>query len=115
MRFRTSFCVRVAIEPILPRTYHPPVRVALATALLLFLSGTATATGAFVQFRTPSANIGCAYSSGSGTPSLRCDILSGLKPHPAEPSDCNLDWGFGFSMGPTGRPRNVCASDTAVD
>jgi hypothetical protein len=91
------------------------VRVALATALLLFLSGTATATGAFVQFRTPSANIGCAYSSGSGKQSLRCDILSGLKPHPAEPSDCNVDWGFGFAMGPTGRARNVCAGDTAVD
>ncbi len=91
------------------------MRVVLATVLLLLLSGTATATGAFVQFRTPSANIGCAYSSGSGKPSLRCDILSGLKPHPAEPSDCNLDWGFGFALAPTGRARPVCAGDTAVD
>ena len=77
----------------------------------------ATAHAAFFQFRTPSGNIGCAYSSepGQGGPYLRCDTLSGLKPKPPRPKGCDLDWGFGFQMNATGRARTVCAGDTAVD
>jgi len=105
--------VRVAIEPILPRAYDPPVRLALVAALLFALPGSAIAAAAFVQFRTPSGNIGCAYSSPPA--SLRCDILSGLKPRPPKPRGCDLDWGFGYTLAPTGRARVVCAGDTAVD
>ena len=47
--------------------------------------------------------------------SLRCDILSGLKPKPARPKGCTLDWTFGFQMRSTGRATTVCAGDTAVD
>ena len=70
---------------------------------------------AFVmQFHTPTGNIGCAYVSdpGFGGPSLRCDILSGLKPKPQR--RCALDL-TGFSLRPTGRASVVCAGDTAVD
>ena len=70
---------------------------------------------AFVmQFHTPSGNIGCAYSADPsfGGPSLRCDILSGLKPKPKRA--CSLDL-TGFSLRPTGRAGVVCAGDTAVD
>lgn len=68
-------------------------------------------------FRTPSANIGCVYSSEPGTPGpyLRCDILSGLKPAPKRPPGCTLDWRYGLELSPTGRARTVCAGDTAVD
>jgi hypothetical protein len=91
------------------------VRLALAAALLLALSASGIAAAAFVQFRTPSGNIGCAFSSIPARGSLRCDILSGLKPRPPKPRGCRLDWGFGYSLGPTGRARLVCAGDTAVD
>ena len=80
---------------------------------VLALAFAATAQAFFVQFRTPSGNIGCAFSSPPG--SLRCDILTGLKPRPPKPQSCDLDWGFGYSLGPTGRARVVCAGDTAVD
>jgi hypothetical protein len=106
--------VRVAIEVIVPRPYDPPVRLAL---VVLALALPSTAQAVLVQFRTPSANIGCVYSSepGRGGPYLRCDILSGLKPKPARPRGCNLDWTFGFQMNATGRARTVCAGDTTVD
>jgi hypothetical protein len=70
-----------------------------------------------LQFHTPSGNIGCAYVSepSFGGPSLRCDILSGLKPRPRRPKGCTLDWGFGYQMRLTGPSSTVCAGDTTVD
>jgi hypothetical protein len=108
--------VRVAIESILPRLeYHSGVRYALVASLFLALAG--SASGAVYVFRMPSSNIGCVFSSdpGFGGPYLRCDILSGLKPAPARPKGCTLDWKYGYRMRPTGRARTVCAGDTAVD
>jgi hypothetical protein len=77
----------------------------------------APAQAILVQFRTPTSNIGCDYSSEPGRtgPYLRCDILSGLKPKPRRPKGCTLDWTFGFQMNGTGRARTVCAGDTAVN
>jgi hypothetical protein len=64
-----------------------------------------------VKFRTPSGNIGCA---GSVAPkvtrlpsSLRCDILSGLRPRPNR--SCELDW-TGYSFQGRGPARPTCAS-----
>lgn len=91
------------------------MRLAVAATLLLALAAPASAAAVLIQFRTPSANIGCGYSSGPGRASLRCDILSGLKPLPAKPRGCELDWGFGYALSPTGRAQTVCAGDTAVD
>jgi uncharacterized protein DUF6636 len=91
------------------------VRLVVVVAFLLALAAPASAAAVLIQFRTPSANIGCGYSSGPGRASLRCDILSGLKPRPAKPHGCELDWGFGYALSPTGRAQTVCAGDTAVD
>jgi len=91
------------------------VRSAVVAVLALALATPAQAI--LVQFRTPTSNIGCVYSSEPGRtgPYLRCDILSGLKPKPARPRGCTLDWTFGFQMNRTGRARTVCAGDSAVD
>jgi hypothetical protein len=91
------------------------VRSAVVAVLALALATPAQAI--LLQFRTPTSNIGCVYSSEPGRtgPYLRCDILSGLKPKPARPRGCTLDWTFGFQMNRTGRARTVCAGDTAVD
>jgi hypothetical protein len=59
-------------------------------------------------FKMPSGNIGCELSG----PTLRCDIRSGLKPPPAK--SCAGDWG-GVTLGPNGRARPLCASDTIYD
>jgi len=81
------------------------------------LASVGSASAALDSFRTPSGNIGCMYAKFSGEPAyLRCDILSGLKPKPPRPSSCPdyVEWGYGYSMGKTGKASAVCAGDTAV-
>jgi uncharacterized protein DUF6636 len=92
------------------------VRIAVVSAVLL-LALTGTSGAAVYAFRMPSSNIGCIYDSGPkvGGPDLRCDILSGLKPAPAKPRGCTLDWKYGYRIFATGKARTVCAGDTAVD
>jgi len=65
----------------------------------------------YVPFRMPSGNIACAYFTGFGPVTLRCDILSGLKPRPSR--RCDLDW-TGLSMG-RGSATPTCAGDTVYD
>lgn len=60
-------------------------------------------------FRTPSGNIGCAYAARAAT--LRCDILSGLRPQPR--GRCALDW-TGLTLTVTGRAKPQCAGDTVA-
>jgi hypothetical protein len=60
------------------------------------------------SFQTPSRNIGCLFARRQ----LRCDILSGLAPEPAE--DCEFDW-VGVEMGVTGEAGPNCGSDTVFD
>jgi hypothetical protein len=60
------------------------------------------------SFQMPSKNIGCTLSAGS----LRCDILSGLKPTPGEP--CEFDW-VGIVLARDGRAEPNCGSDTVYD
>jgi hypothetical protein len=110
--------VRVAIGPILSSVYYDPAVRMFAVASVLFLALAGSGSAAVFLFRMPSSNIGCAYSSEPGTsggPTLRCDILSGLKPKPKRPPGCNLDWTFGYQMHATGKSLRVCAGDTTVD
>jgi uncharacterized protein DUF6636 len=92
------------------------VRLALISSVLLLALAGAGNAAVFI-FRTPSSNIGCAYDSGPefAGPSLRCDILSGLKPAPVRPRGCTLDWKYGYRIFPTGKARTVCAGDTTVN
>jgi hypothetical protein len=93
-----------------------------ASALAAFLLATVitTAGGAatrdqVIEFATPSGNIGCVYARMSGSPTeLRCDINSGLRPKPARPKGCNLDWGDSLAMEKHGRVHTVCHGDTAL-
>lgn len=85
-------------------------------AVALLAAGLVAAGGAdarLASFKTPSGNIGCVYDSASGG-SLRCDILSGLKPKPSRPRGCDLDWGDSLTLARTGRARVLCHGDTAV-
>ena len=50
--------------------------VSLVAAALALLVVPGVAAAAFVQFRSPSGRIGCAYFSGDGaTPTVPCDVL----------------------------------------
>lgn len=76
-----------------------------------------TATDVYVNFKTPSGNIGCGYSKFSGeTASIRCEIVSGIRPLPPRPARCGEgDWGRAIGMEPRGRPHRYCITDTVMD
>ena len=89
-------------------------RAAAVGVLTILVAGAlaTTASGADSRFfRTPSGNIGCAIFAGV----LRCDIGTGLKPRPPRPANCELDWGFGLTLGRSGRAGIVCAGDTVMN
>ena len=81
-----------------------------ASLLALVAAAAFGAAPPFESFRMPSGNIGCTYGRASQT--LRCDILSGLRPEPRR--RCELDW-TGITLVATGRARAQCAGDTAYD
>lgn len=86
-------------------------RGVLLIALLLAVAVPGRAGAASAYFETPSRNIACGWFSQFGG-SLRCEIASLLRPMPRRPSSCDVDWGYGISMGRTGRARVLCAGDT---
>lgn len=95
------------------------VAVLLAACAVAVLTepGAADATPGFATFRTPSKNIGCVYAAAEGgrPAALRCDIRSGLRPKPARPARCDLDYGDSYELARTGRAIVVCHGDTAID
>ena len=64
-------------------------------------------------FITPSGNIACALV-GEEKPELRCEIKSQLSPMPAQPYPgyCEFDWGLGFLLSQSTKPKILCISDT---
>jgi hypothetical protein len=69
-------------------------------------------------FRTPTGNIGCAYSiglDGFAAPTVRCDIRSRLRPEPPPPANCRLDSGDSIQIFRLGPATLVCHGDTAID
>jgi hypothetical protein len=87
----------------------------LAAAALAAGSAGASST-TYITFKTPSGNIGCAYSKLAGEKAgLRCEILSGLKPRPPKPKTCHAEWGRAVGMTPTGKASRFCISDTVID
>jgi len=91
------------------------MRVVLGAAAVAVSSPCSSAGAApvsdFMQFRTPSGNIGCAYQGRS----LRCDIRSGIPHPPPRPKNCDLDWGGGYHLNETGSATVMCAGDTAIE
>jgi len=90
------------------------MRVLAVLVVALATAGAASAATS-ITFKTPTGNIGCAFNSGGGLgPSLRCDIRSGIRPKPPRPRVCSHDWGFSYSMAPTGTARPLCVGDTVI-
>jgi hypothetical protein len=96
------------------------VHRALAGVALVLVAGVGpAAASSTASFQTPSKNIGCIYVTpfaATDKPYLRCDIGGGLHPLPPRPRNCDLDWGYGYTLvGANGRARPFCAGDTARD
>jgi hypothetical protein len=88
----------------------------LLVAAALTASSARAADTTYIAFKTPSGNIGCAYSKlGGEKAGLRCEIASGLRPLPPRPRKCIGDWGQAVGMGATGRATRLCVSDTVMD
>jgi hypothetical protein len=92
---------------------------ALVVTVACLSAGIASAGqgAAIIFFRTPSKNIGCVYSPAEPgrQAALRCDIRSGLRPKPARPARCDLDYGDSYELSKSGRTIIVCHGDTALD
>jgi hypothetical protein len=63
------------------------------------------------QFSAPGRNVACALNGAEA----RCDIANRIWSPPAAPKSCNLDWGQGLEVGPTGDSQFVCAGDSVLD
>jgi len=74
---------------------------------------TAPAMAQDVSFRSPTGNIHCMIFTGSYT-GARCD-LSQFTSSYKRPADCDLDWGYAFEVGASGRGEPLCAGDTVKD
>jgi hypothetical protein len=74
-------------------------------------AGAATGLQSFTGFQSPSGNIGCVIGRRGG---VRCDIRNRDWSPPPKPASCQLDWGFGLTVGSRGRGRFVCAGDTTL-
>ena len=84
---------------------------------LLVVAWPASASTVYL-FRTPTGNIGCAYSiglDGFAAPTVRCDIRSRLHPEPRPPANCRLDSGDSIQIFRLGPATLVCHGDTAID
>lgn len=94
------------------------VAVLGASLALSTAAGAASHKAVVLQFRTPTGNIGCAFSeglTGDLTPTIRCDIRSRLVPEPRPPKGCQLDSGDSIQITRFGNAILVCHGDTAID
>ena len=104
-----------------------PMRLALVLVLLVAAvpaaasaraRSAAASASVVIQFRTPTGNIGCVFSSGltgAEQPTIRCDIRSRLRPEPQRPKRCPLDYGDSIAVSRLGPAILVCHGDTAID
>jgi uncharacterized protein DUF6636 len=89
--------------------------VAAVAAVACVAAPAGGASGSEIAFlRTPTGNIMCGLTWGTGPAQLRCDILSGLRPMPPRPASCEFDWGAGYRLNRTGRARVSCVSDSVA-
>ena len=84
---------------------------ALFTALL----ATPALADDFIYFHAPSGNIHCALMSGDYA-GVRCDMQTLTPSFRNRPTDCDLDWGDAFEVGPLDRQGQViCHGDTVIN
>jgi hypothetical protein len=88
------------------------IRSFLVAGVLLAVGAT-SAEARYVDFVTPSGNIGCGFTD-EPRRYLRCDILQSSD-MPAKPRACDLDYGHAYAMNRRGKARVLCAGDTVVN
>lgn len=87
---------------------------AILSALFLPLLAVPAAAQDYLTFQAPSGNIHCQIVTGEWS-EARCDILEATRSFTRTPSDCELDWGYSFAVGPSGAGVPICVGDTVAD
>jgi hypothetical protein len=83
---------------------------AAAGATAALCAAPAHAEDGFVDFVSPSENVGCVLD----VDYLRCDIAKRDWAPPPRPADCEFDYGQGIALTPGERAAFVCAGDTTL-
>jgi hypothetical protein len=84
------------------------------TGLALALSSPVMAQD-YLTFQSPTGNIHCAMGIWDGQADARCDLADLVPSYTKAPADCDLDWGFAFAVGRTGKGALACVGDTVRD
>ena len=87
---------------------------ALTLGGLLALTSPALADD-YVSFQSPTGNIHCAVYTWAGGAEARCDLIDLTPSYTKAPAGCDLDWGFAFIVGKTGKGALGCVGDTTID
>ena len=94
----------------MPRRKAGAIGLIVVCASLLGALILAPSVSAAKYFHSPSGNIGCGVSKQGA----RCDIREKDWNPPRRPSACNRDWGYGLTLGMTGKGRFFCGSDSLL-
>ena len=74
-------------------------------------NGETIKVGHFLAFKTPSGQLGCAYTKDPTT--LRCDTTFATR-FKQRPPRCEGDYGHSFEVSPHGHASAICAGDTVL-
>ncbi len=69
----------------------------------------------YYGFKSPTGNIHCAVYTWAGGAEARCDLIDLTPSYTKAPAGCDLDWGFAFVVGKTGKGALGCVGDTTID
>jgi hypothetical protein len=90
------------------------VRLSAVAMMMLAMAPASASASSFVQFQSPSRNIGCELGDLGGPWFVRCDIARHSWPTPRKPRSCPLDYGQGLELTEDRSAFFVCAGDTAL-
>lgn len=79
-------------------------------AVATLCAAPAAAEDGFVDFVSPSGNVGCVLD----VDYVRCDIAERDWAPPPRPADCEFDYGQGIALAPYEPASFVCAGDTTL-
>lgn len=96
-------------------SFFPIAGVTAKLCLVVSAVSAQDLSGELIFFHTPTGNIHCMIDQGEN-PGVRCDLLQVEPSFTDRPSDCDLDWGDSFWIGPEEDSGSlVCHGDTVAD
>jgi hypothetical protein len=91
------------------------ISFAILSGFILFALSYAQGFEDIGSFKTPSSNIYCVAYKVKNTASLDCQMQEITAKIPAQPKDCDLDFGYRFGMDERGKAARGCYGDTIAN